>query len=624
MVLDECFHGDTPIDTPSGPRKISDIRVGDVVFNFYGTGTVAGISRTPIVHPLELLIGGKRITCSANHRFMSPRGWVEASNLTIGDYICEDGKSLSGLWQEIRCGRLAVSSPQLHKMFQALLDEGDFKEDVQGVQEEVHGRMLPELDSCPGVLRPRVPIPTSQRPLQKGGGVASHEIGKREIEKVIEDKSHTREGRQWEDESHRGVSGEGPKEIWFQATIHRLGTETIQAPGMPESLQIGLREPSAHGMRGGGRGEPSIEEGACGGQEKTVRIKFTRVEGIKISEQGSVGGQKESYFYDLQVSGHPSYYVNGFLVHNCHNIKSQKAKRTEFIHRVVYENSIKRVSLLTGTPIRNRVSEFYSLLALCNYDPSKPESKFLASYPDQITFADHFSFREEYTMEVGRRLIQIVKWNGLKNVKELRGYLKDHYIRIKSADVLDLPPISYKSFLVSDLPDEDLKAAFDSYFEGEGTGSVNPTAKAQAALRKAPVTVKYAKDLLEEVDCVLIYSDHVEASGEIARAFNVPALNGKMPTSKRMEYAKRFQEGEGNVLVATIGALSEGVNLTRASHLIISDHPWVPGALKQVIYRIQRIGQKSNCTVHKIIGSPQDAQIIDTLEKKLETINKAT
>ncbi len=338
--------------------------------------------------------------------------------------------------------------------------------------------------------------------------------------------------------------------------------------------------------------------------------------------------------YDLaQKAEHFFEWASYVVLDEAHNIKSQKAKRTEFIHRVVYENSIKRVSLLTGTPIRNRVEEFYSLLALCNYDPRSPESEFLVRFPDSITFADHFSFREEYQIEIGRRLVTIVKWAGLRSVKELRGYLKDHYIRIKSSDVLDLPPISYKSLHISDVADPELHAAFMNYFDDpddesidrkKNTSRINPTAKAQAALKKAPITVKYAKDLLEEVGCVLIYSDHVEASEEIAKAFNVPALNGNMPTTKRMEYAKRFQDGEGNVLVATIGALSEGVNLTRASHLILNDYPWVPGALKQVIYRIQRIGQANTCTIHKMVGSPQDEYIIDTIQKKLETIEKAT
>ncbi len=306
-----------------------------------------------------------------------------------------------------------------------------------------------------------------------------------------------------------------------------------------------------------------------------------------------------------------------------HAIKSMKAKRTEFIHRHIFENSTKRVILATGTPIKNRVQEFYSLLALCNYDPRAPGSDFLDRFPDEITFADYFSFREEYTIEIRNRFIQIVKWNGLRNVKELREYLKGRYIRIKSADAIDLPPITFKDVRVGDTQDLALKEAFEAFVASQD-GGVNPTAKAEAALKKAPITVKYAKDLIENTGCALIYTDHVESSKAIAKEFGVEPLNGLMPSQKRMDLAKRFQAGEGNVLVATIGALSTGVTLTRANHLILSDPCWTPGDLQQIFYRIQRIGQKERCFVHRILGSETDKYIYKVLDEKMAVIEKAT
>lgn len=328
--------------------------------------------------------------------------------------------------------------------------------------------------------------------------------------------------------------------------------------------------------------------------------------------------------YDLaQKAEHFFEWADMVVLDEAHNIKSMKAKRTEFIHKNIFENSLKRVHLLTGTPIKNRVQEFYSLISLCFYNPSVADSQFLETYPSEIDFADHFSYREEYTMEINNRFITVLKWNGLKNVDELRTHLKGRYLRIK-ADELNLPPVMYKSMLISETPDLALRDAFNTHFLNDGAGSVNPTAKAQAALKKVPFTVKYAKDLLEEAECVLIYSDHVEASEAIAREFGVRALNGTVNAATRTGLAKQFQAGEGKVLVATIKALSEGIDLTRSSHVIFNDLPWVPGDLKQVIYRIQRLGQKSHCTVHRILGSPQDEEIMYALEKKSQVIEKAT
>lgn len=350
--------------------------------------------------------------------------------------------------------------------------------------------------------------------------------------------------------------------------------------------------------------------------------------------------------YDLvQKADHLFEWSDMVVLDEAPAIKSMKAKRTEFIHKNVYENSIKHLMLLTGTPIKNRVQEFYSLLSLCNYNPAEPESKFLDYYPDEITFADKFSYRQNFDIQLknGQR-IPIIKWTGLKDVEELKTHLAGKYFRIKSEDVLDLPPVIYKDFFVSEADDEALIKEFYNYFDDpddykhlyhedpeeyhelkkKSTSSVMPNAKMNAALKKVPFTIKYATDLLEETDCILIYSDHVLAAEEIAKAFGTTALTGKIEANKRSQMADDFQNGNGRVLVATIGSMKEGKDLFRASHIIFNDVCWVSGDITQVIYRIQRLGQKRHCTIHRVLGSPQDHQILKTLEEKMEVIERAT
>lgn len=52
-----------------------------------------------------------------------------------------------------------------------------------------------------------------------------------------------------------------------------------------------------------------------------ARVK--RVDSVKVHERGSErfhelsGGEDQARFYDLTVGGHPSFYANGLLVHNC-------------------------------------------------------------------------------------------------------------------------------------------------------------------------------------------------------------------------------------------------------------------------------------------------------------------
>lgn len=336
------------------------------------------------------------------------------------------------------------------------------------------------------------------------------------------------------------------------------------------------------------------------------------------------------------------------IIDEVHHLKSMSAKRTQFIHRHIYENSVPRVHLLSGTILKNRVHEFYSPLAIMYYQP-KGEAvdsaqdfgtfvkknihkfspfKFLDRFKDEIEFADHFSYRKEYKVKVtdrkGRKYSKnVAKWIGLRNVDELKKYLKGRYIRIKASDK-DLPPVTYKTILISDNADQALLDSFNAHFALEGSGSVRPDIKVEAAMKKVPFTIKYVEDLLTSVDCLLIYSDHVASIEAIAAHFGVIPVTGKMSSKKRSQFAADFQAGKGQIICATIGSLKEGVDLFRAKDIVLNDLAWVPGDMKQVVNRIRGLGQKGARTVHNIFGSPQDEKIWNALMDKQKTIDSAT
>jgi SNF2 family DNA or RNA helicase len=309
----------------------------------------------------------------------------------------------------------------------------------------------------------------------------------------------------------------------------------------------------------------------------------------------------------------------------CHMLKTLGAKRTEAFHKYIYENSTKRLLLLSGTPIKNRVSEYYSLMCLMNYE-RKPKTKLLDRYPDQVTFSDKFSNRIEFKVPVykygNRIMVTTVKWTGVKNLDLLKKYLKPFYFRVRIKDVLDLPEVVTKEVLISDTKDLDLLENFESYFSDADRSSVKSEFKRRAAITKVPFTTKYVQGLLEEVSQVVIYSDHVEPVVELARAFNVEPITGAMPGAKRAALAEKFQKKEINVLVATIESFSTGVNLTSASNVVFNDFPWVPGSLSQAIARVHRMGQSNRCVAHYVLGSPQDRYILETIKEKMEVIGK--
>lgn len=345
--------------------------------------------------------------------------------------------------------------------------------------------------------------------------------------------------------------------------------------------------------------------------------------------------------YDLVQKAEHLFEWAGMVVSDeTHHLKNMAATRTQFFHRSLYENSIKYFYGITGTPIKNRVKEFYSLLALTNYDPKQTNHSFLDKFPDEIVFAEHFSFSETYEIIIKGFRVPITKYYGLKNNEELKRWLKGKYIRIR-ADAKDLPPLSFLDTLVSDIDDTQLLQSFYDYFMDDSaaraigggneymtrklrTSSLLPEHKTNAAIKKVPFTIKYIENLMETASCCLVYSDHREPIQKIAEHFKVPAITGSMAAARRSQLVNDFQSGKLNILCATIGSLKEGADLFRSKDMVLNDYPWVPGDLKQVINRMRAMGEKDPRTVHRILGCPQDRVIMDILDEKQKTIDQST
>ncbi len=302
-----------------------------------------------------------------------------------------------------------------------------------------------------------------------------------------------------------------------------------------------------------------------------------------------------------------------------HYLKEMKTTRTIELHRLIYEHNVPRVHLLTGTPIKNRVKEFYSLIALCSYNPRDKNPKFLLDYPEDVTFAEEFSLSRKFKVEYRPgRFVQAVKWYGIKNETKLRGLLKGIYRRRK----LNMGLPVYKEVQIGESVKDDLLAWYDKSFNGE-VPPAGVKLKIASAMLKTEGTIKYVKDLIEELglDRVVIYSDHVEPCKTVAKAFNVEPITGEMLPSKRAKIALDFQNGEGlKVIVATIGSFSDGVTLTRAWNTIYNDFCWVPGTLRQSEARTNRKGQTKRCVMHYMLGSIADKKILREIKEKEKVI----
>ena len=313
---------------------------------------------------------------------------------------------------------------------------------------------------------------------------------------------------------------------------------------------------------------------------------------------------------------------NFIALDEVHYIKNLSSLRTKAIHNLISSTQPEYCVGLSATPIKNRVSEFYSLFKICSYVKFPTNGlSVMSKFRTLFSFATYFSNPIE--MNIGGR--KITKFEGHRNVGELKELMANKYKRKKISECVTLPKLSYKEVLVKDTSAEkSLAQAWEDY---GAESTVFPVAKAVNALSKAKYTSEYVLELLESVDSVVVFSDHVKAVEEItnlltAKRVKVVGITGQTVVNKRAEYVKQFQEKKIQVLVATIGALKEGVTLTATNHLIFNDISWVPADNFQAERRIYRISQTLPCLVHFILSGKIDKHIVKTLQKKQATIEE--
>lgn len=307
-----------------------------------------------------------------------------------------------------------------------------------------------------------------------------------------------------------------------------------------------------------------------------------------------------------------------------HYLKNPQAKRTYYFDMLLRRLKPEYFLGLTGTPIKNRIPDLYSLLRFCSMCPTETngmqlETKGPMTLAKWHKFANMFCYKQEFTVNG----IRVPKYTGVKPnmVPVLKKILNGKLHRVTTEEVLpEMPPITRVPVLMKLKKVDGLKEAFMEYLEN---GKATSRAKAQSALLKAPSTIEYVESILEQSGGpVLVFTDHISSADMVGVRFSAPVIQGKTTTKNRTKIVKEFQDGQHPVLVATIGALSVGVTLHKANHVVFNDQSWKPSDNLQAEKRVHRIGQKRPCFIHIIQSSETDQYITKSLEEKLTAIRK--
>ena len=380
VIVDECFPAGTLIDTPRGQIPIEDLYVGQPVRHALGVGNIEAISSRPAFEIMKLeLSNGKSIECTPNHPFFTESGWCKASALAVGTCLFsrEDVSRLRERFSSeylVRSERETGQMPngnglEAQKILFPRVPVNGTPSDTgkQGSGKSVHELETESKNSRENVPVLRQGISSSLLPsatdvgigmefatvlfnilLQESreSNVSAGSCGKN-VRDAESNRSPTIDSRrEWEDvEFSTGTAGADSER---GNGIPNLNNSATASCGSIALLQTGCGNSISPSGNTTGWREPFCKENTQNRQTDSGMAGGIRVVGIthiKLKSPRTV--------YNLQVAGHPSFYADGVLVHNCHLIAPEgDGMYRTFLADMKVINPHVRVIGLTATPFR--------------------------------------------------------------------------------------------------------------------------------------------------------------------------------------------------------------------------------------------------------------------------------
>ena len=299
-------------------------------------------------------------------------------------------------------------------------------------------------------------------------------------------------------------------------------------------------------------------------------------------------------------------------------VSNAQAQRTKIIND--FAKNIKRVWLLTGTPMTSRPINYYNLLNLIE----SPVAQNWMAYA--IRYCQGFQFR------AGNRKV----WNvtGASNLEELRDRTSKQILRRLKEDVLDLPDkiITPVYLRTSSKEYKDLMGEYYDWLKDKKEESSSLTIQFSKIMKvrkvianeKVKDTIEFVQNIIDQGKKVIIFTNFTDTLQLIHNHFGKESvyLDGSCNKVQRQYAVDQFQENEKiKVFVGNLKAAGVGLTLTAAEAVIMNDLSFVPAEHAQAEDRAYRYGQKNNVLVYyPIFENTIEGVIYDILNKKKKII----
>jgi uncharacterized Zn finger protein/superfamily II DNA or RNA helicase len=318
------------------------------------------------------------------------------------------------------------------------------------------------------------------------------------------------------------------------------------------------------------------------------------------------------------------------VIDEAQNIKNISTEQTIAVKKLKAEAYV----ALSGTPVENRLSEYWSIFDFSNQGWLGNANYFNENYARPIQLERH-----QGQLAAFKKITAPFIMRRLKSDKSIINDLPDK-VETNVFPTLTPEQVSLYEATVQ----ESLKAIEDGKEDGiQRQGLVlkmmtslkqicnHPSQYTKTKLKQATFDqsgkMVWLQELLEPIidngEKTLIFTQYTEMGEMLSRflherfGFEPLFLHGGLTRTKRDELVDQFNnQPHQRIFILSIKAGGTGLNLTKAQHVVHYDLWWNPAVEAQATDRAYRIGQKKNVMVYRFISK-------GTLEEKIDDMIQA-
>ncbi len=303
---------------------------------------------------------------------------------------------------------------------------------------------------------------------------------------------------------------------------------------------------------------------------------------------------------------------SSIIYDEAHRLRGRNSLRTKAAYKL--RKKTNNLYMLTGTPTVANAGDMFPLLKLC-------APKTFTSY---WKFVDQHCYliRTPWTTKIGR----------LRNEDSFHKLLENYMLRRKLSETNPQLKEAIEQTIIVELSDSSkaiYKKAKQDYLlvnEDQETPLLSGGALV-AALRRLTIEdnskVEAVAGLLEDhsQEQIVIfcwYRNTVERVLQRLERFSRPvaAITGATSNRRRNELIAQFKQQDTGVLVATLGALKEGVNLQFAHTAIFIEEDWLAATNEQATGRLRRRGQLEPVVKYIILARKTIDQSVHRVQQR--------